>query len=338
MKVITNEDINPQEWNRFVHENKRGNIFQTYEFYQIFKKTKRVKPLLIIVINENKKILAGLLAYFSTEKPVIFSFLSCRAVIHGGPLYEDSTEGKKALSVLMKEFENRASKKALFAQIRNINEAPKMTDILQKHNYVYEPHLNFLVDLTKSKEELWQAMTKARRNGITKSKRFGVEVEEVNNVKFIPTCYELLQQTYSHARLPLADISIFRNVFEILHSRSMIKIFTAVHEGKKIGVIIILLYKGMIYDWYAGASSDNLRLCQNDLLPWYVIEWGCKNNFKVFDFGGAGHPDKPYGVREFKRQFGGREVNFGRYEKVYSPRKLSIAKRGFDVYRRLLLK
>ena len=36
-------------------------------------------------------------------------------------------------------------------------------------------------------------------------------------------------------------------------------------------------------------------------------------------FGGAGKPDKPYGVRDYKLKFGGQLVNWGRFEKVHKP-------------------
>jgi lipid II:glycine glycyltransferase (peptidoglycan interpeptide bridge formation enzyme) len=49
------------------------------------------------------------------------------------------------------------------------------------------------------------------------------------------------------------------------------------------------------------------------------MNWCCHNGYKVFDFGGAGIPGKEYGVREFKKQFGGKLVNYGRFEKIYRP-------------------
>ena len=34
---------------------------------------------------------------------------------------------------------------------------------------------------------------------------------------------------------------------------------------------------------------------------------------------GAGEPDKPYGVREFKARFGGKEVEYGRFLFIAHP-------------------
>jgi len=57
----------------------------------------------------------------------------------------------------------------------------------------------------------------------------------------------------------------------------------------------------------------------NDVLPWHIFLWGKQNGFKVFDFGGAGKPNIPYGVRDYKLKFGGKLVNFGRFELIHKP-------------------
>ena len=68
-----------------------------------------------------------------------------------------------------------------------------------------------------------------------------------------------------------------------------------------------------------------------------MIAWGSANSFHIFDFGGAGKPDKNYGVREFKRQFGGKLVNPGRNKKIYSPIKMKIAEKSFNIYRNIFM-
>jgi lipid II:glycine glycyltransferase (peptidoglycan interpeptide bridge formation enzyme) len=69
----------------------------------------------------------------------------------------------------------------------------------------------------------------------------------------------------------------------------------------------------------------------NDLIPWDVFLWGKENGFTRFDFGGAGKPDVPYGVREYKKKFGGKMVSYGRYEKINKPNLMKIAKTGFQI-------
>jgi serine/alanine adding enzyme len=55
----------------------------------------------------------------------------------------------------------------------------------------------------------------------------------------------------------------------------------------------------------------------------------------VFDFGGAGRPDEPYGPREFKSKFGGELVDYGRDVLVHGPVRLRVSRSAYAVARRL---
>ena len=90
-------------------------------------------------------------------------------------------------------------------------------------------------------------------------------------------------------------------------------------EGEMLGCRFGLLFRDSIYGWYAGSDSQYYSLFPNDLLIWETLRWGIKKGYKTFDYGGAGEPNKPYGVRAFKQQMGGELVNYGRYERIHRP-------------------
>ena len=46
---------------------------------------------------------------------------------------------------------------------------------------------------------------------------------------------------------------------------------------------------------------------------------------------GAGVPDKPYGVRDFKMEFGGEVVEYGRYLHIRKPLLYKIGKWGVRI-------
>ena len=98
-----------------------------------------------------------------------------------------------------------------------------------------------------------------------------------------------------------------------------VKFFGAFCESKMIAGQVRLCYKDTVYAWYAGSDSGYFQKRPNDFLLWNVILWSKENNYKVFDFGGAGKPNVPYGVRDYKLKFGGELVNYGRFEKVHQP-------------------
>jgi lipid II:glycine glycyltransferase (peptidoglycan interpeptide bridge formation enzyme) len=102
--------------------------------------------------------------------------------------------------------------------------------------------------------------------------------------------------------------------------------FLATYNDLIVGVLYLLTYKEMAYVWYAGSLPGYYEKHPNDILYWEAIKWSCRNGYKIFDFGGAGSPNEEYGVREFKKQFGGELVNYGRFEKSYRPHFLKIIK------------
>ena len=61
-----------------------------------------------------------------------------------------------------------------------------------------------------------------------------------------------------------------------------------------------------------------------------------KTAFERYDFGGAGWPNVPYGVRDFKASFGGELVCYGRYRKVYSRWKMALAERAYELGRTVI--
>ena len=98
--------------------------------------------------------------------------------------------------------------------------------------------------------------------------------------------------------------------------------------------MIILCHKDRIYDWYAGSYREFYKYCPNDIITWEVLLWGKANGFKIFDFGGAGKPEIPYGVRDYKMKFGGELVQFGRYIKVHRKLLMALAKFGLKLYKK----
>jgi lipid II:glycine glycyltransferase (peptidoglycan interpeptide bridge formation enzyme) len=111
-----------------------------------------------------------------------------------------------------------------------------------------------------------------------------------------------------------------------------VKIFVARFEGSPVGACIVLLYKGVVYEWFWGVERTK-SIYPAECITWHRIEWGLQNGYDLYDFGGAGWPNKPYGVREFKAKFGGDLVNYGRYRKVYSAWKFTLAEKGYDFVR-----
>ena len=335
------DSLNKETLEKFVSERPNTSIFQTPDMAEVYRKNKGCTPLVLAATDENTgEIVASLLAKIKEEKRGFLSSFSKHSTIRGGPIFVDNKKGVAGVSLLLQHYNKIIEKDAIYSRIYPINNFTQIVPFFKKNGYEYGDWQNFLIRLDKTIDEVWKQLKKSRRYGVNKAKKKGVSIEEIRERKLIPMFYDLLQDTYKSKNIMLEDISNFEATFDIIVPKNMAKFFMAKYEGRYIASILVLLYKGVVYDWYAGSSQkqEDLVLCPNDLIAWHVIEWGANNGFHTFDFGGGGEPNDASGWVEFKRQFGGKLVNYGRYTKIHKPKKLWFVENMFKVYRKLILR
>lgn len=324
------------QWREFVYNHPQGNIFQTPEMAEVYRRTKNYEPIKLAAIDVNtNEILGILLTVKIQEVSGILGAFSTRSVIHGGPLVLKGDKGITALKALIKQHDTLAHNGVMYVLIRNLHDTTALLPSLATANYTYDDHLNFLINLNRSEDEIWRDIHKSRRKGINRAEKRGIVIQEMQDKALIPTIYEIIKETYKNVQVPLADISLFESAFDLLVPKGMATFFLAQIEDTIIGVRLVTTYKKVIFDWYASALSDYLSLYVNEALVWHILKEGVNNGYHTFDFGGAGNPEGEYGVREFKRRFGGTMVNFGRYKKIYAPTKMKIAEKGFNIYKKI---
>lgn len=314
------------EWNDFVDKNIHSSLFQRYEFSDIYSRTKNMKGIRLAVSDEHEKLLACMVVKIESKKFLPFSSV---AIVENAPLYEDSEPGKEAAEFIIKHYDSHI--KAVYSNAKIDND--KFLEILyESQGYEKIPCLNFEIRLDKEPEKVFMQIHKSRRKNIKKTAKVGIEVIEADSSS-LPDFYRLLEQTYGNLGLQVPDISFFHAIFELMPSNA--KLFLARYAGKFIAGRIVLVYKKKIFDWYAGASAEHLNIFPNDAMVWHVLEYGCKNGYELFDFGGAGVPGEEYGVREFKKRFGGRLVEYNSFKKIHMPIISDLGAKFFSFYRKI---
>lgn len=333
MKILKGkEEINKQLWEEFILQHPDGNVFHTPQMFKVYENTKKYKPVIFAIEKDGK--LKGIL--IAVIEKVFGGFLgsySSRSIIRDGPIVEKND--KEICDLLLGVYDKFVRKQAILSQVRNFHDALNNEFVFRENGYYFLEHLNILINLNTSKEKLWNAMKSKRRNRIRKARKQGVEISIDSTQEGLLASYKILKEVYSKAKLPLPDLDFFKNIVCHLKTNPAVKIFVAKYKGEIIAFRIVLLYKKVIYDFFAGAKTKHQDKCPNDLLPWEIFMWGMNNAYSIFDFGGAGSPDVPYGVRDYKMKFGGELVQYGRFEKIHKPILFSIAKRAFYVWQKL---
>jgi serine/alanine adding enzyme len=261
--------------------------------------------------------------------------LSSRSILFAEPLCRDNAQGAEALTQLIAEHDAEMRGRVLFTEVRALHPPKAEKAALTRCGYVHEDYLNFIIDLHRSGDELWQSLSNTCRANIRRGQKHGVEIEEVTTKEGVDILYQLLKVSFVRAQVPLADKSLFAQAFKVLQPRDMLRIFVAYYEARPIGASVVLLYKNTVYEWYWGIQITK-SVYPAESVTWHRIKWGQEHGYALYDFGGAGWPNKPYGVRDFKAKFGGRMVNFGRYRKIYSHWKFALAERGYELSRMVM--
>jgi lipid II:glycine glycyltransferase (peptidoglycan interpeptide bridge formation enzyme) len=176
IEVTTSPD--KTQWCEFVLNHTHGNIFQTPEMAEVYRRTKNYEPVTLAAVDtKGDEMLAVLQAVVIKELSGVLGSFSARAIIQGGPLFVDTENGIEALELLMAHYDKIAQKKALYTQIRTMWDTSNISGILNTLGYEYEERLNFLIDLNRPEEEIWRDIHKSRREGINRAANKWVVIE-----------------------------------------------------------------------------------------------------------------------------------------------------------------
>ncbi len=332
---ITNS-LDEKAWREFVNQHPQSNIFHTPEMFEVFARTRGHKPALWVAVDESGCPLALLPPVQVTLKGGLFYHWTTRAVAYGSLLCAPGPEGTEALKLLLQTYRDKMRRKVLFTELRNLSDLTAIQPALNEYGFVFEDHMDYLIDLDQSEETLWHNLKRTCRQNIRASVEHGTIVEEVSDRSQLSIAYHLLQDVYTRVQVPVPHVSLFEAAYDVLGPREMLKVFLARVGDQGIGVFFILLYKGGLYAWYAGNDRAYTAYRSQDLLVWHILKWGKEHGFHVFDFGGGGKPGVEYGPRHFKAKFGGETVYFGRNICIHSPLRLQVSERVYGWTRRFL--
>jgi serine/alanine adding enzyme len=334
-KVVSDiSGINEISWKDFVKNHPSGTVFHLPGFYHTYKETRNYKPLVIAVLSDSGEVVGILLSLIQHDYFFPFSIFTKRSVIFGGPIAKD--DDREVLILLLETYERKVKGKVIYSQIRNLiaqNESEK--NFIQESGYQYEEHLNILINTSVDKIQLWKEIKRNRKDGINKAKKQGFIFKYYDQYPGIVIFSDLVDDTYRGTRIPHPHSSLYPAISQSLAGN--IKWFELRLADKPVAVLLGLIYKNIFYAYVIGSTKDKsiLNLRPIDLLYWNVIEWCSENGIMTFDWLGAGKPDKDYGVRDFKLQYGGNVLETGRYMKIHSEALYQISKFIFTLWQKL---
>ena len=332
MTLTIVNSLDENVWLDFITRHPQGNIFHTPEMFQVFAQTKGYRPVLQAAINENCEILALMLPVHITLMNGVLSLLTTRAIVYGSVLCTSDRQGIQALVTLLSTYTRTAKHRVLFTELRNLADLTRLQEVFTQNGFLYSDHLDYLIDLNGTPEQVLQNIGPRTRKHIRQGLRRGnVQINLLTERSQLIKWYELVSKTYREAHVPLADFSLFKAAYDILQPKGMVQFWLGRIGTKYVVASAELVYKDVIYGWYSGVDRAFAVEQPGEMLMWHVLSWGAQNGYKIYDFGGAGKPGEVYGVRDFKAKFGGELVCFGRNTCVHGPLLLRLSTLGYRI-------
>lgn len=182
----------------------------------------------------------------------------------------------------------------------------------------------FILDLTKSEEELLKNMHPKTRYNIRVAQKHEVKIIEDNSDKAFEEYLKLTRETTQRQGFFAHTENYHRQMWETLKGK-IAHLFLAKYKNEILVAWIVFAYDDTLYYPYGASSSKYRETMASNLMMWEVIKWGKKMGLKKFDMWGALGPksdekDPWFGFHRFKQGYGGKLVEFvGSYDLVINP-------------------
>lgn len=183
---------------------------------------------------------------------------------------------------------------------------------------------NFVLDLTKSEEELLAAMHQKTRYNIKIAQKHNVRVEERVDDKAFNTYLKLYFETTGRQDYHGHNAQYHKKVWQTLKNAGMARILIGFYKKKPLTAWMLLNFKDTLYYPYGGSSSENRDVMSSNLVAWEAIKLGKRLKLKHFDMWGALGPnasskDPWFGFHRFKQGYGGELIEYlGTYDLVFN--------------------
>ena len=182
---------------------------------------------------------------------------------------------------------------------------------------------NFVLDITKSEEELLKNMHPKTRYNIRIAQKHGVKVEERIDDKAFEIYSKLYFETTKRQNYHGHSNYYHKKVWEILKKANMARLLIASYNNKPLVAWMLLNFKDTLYYPYGGSSKEHPEVMANNLTCWEAIRLGKKLKLKKFDMWGALGPNASssnpwFGFHRFKAGYGGKLTEYiGTFDLVF---------------------
>ncbi len=189
---------------------------------------------------------------------------------------------------------------------------------------------SYIVDLTKSEDQILESMHPKTRYNIKLSNRHNVQIVEDTSERGFEIYLNLLFDTTKRQGFYLHTESYHRYLWKIMKPTGIPHIVMAKYNNQVLAAFMLFVYKDRLFYPYGASLDTNREVMAPTLLMWESIKLGKSLGCQSFDMWGNLGPDAKesepgYGFHRFKQGFGGKLAQFvGTYDLVIDQPKYQI--------------
>ncbi|MGH7203857.1 MAG: lipid II:glycine glycyltransferase FemX [Candidatus Levyibacteriota bacterium] len=188
----------------------------------------------------------------------------------------------------------------------------------------------FVLDLSKTEDELLHDMHQKSRYNIKVAKKHEVAVRQDDTEKAFEQYWQLTEETtrrqgfYAHTK-HYHQLQWETFGHDTDKKKLTSHLFTATYDKKVLTTLLFFVFHDTLYYPYGASSNEHRNVMHSNLAMWEGIRFGQKLGLKKFDMWGAMEPnpdtkDPWFGFHNFKQKFGPDHVEFiGSYDLIINP-------------------
>lgn len=284
IRIAQNTDAH--EWDAIISQSPHGTIFHLWDWLKIAQIHTGME--LYPLIGQKDGVPFGVFPlFFQRNGPVrmVFSPPPQAAMFYLGPVLN----AQDSLSQGTREARYTDFVKAVEVFVGNNLHASYVTIALSPalqdprpfswSGYTIEPAYDYVTDLQKGAEYLFQSLSKKQRQDINRAMKRGFQVEQ-GGQKEIGLIMDLMKNRYEEqSKIVTLSPTYLPDIYEKF--KDNITVFVTRAEGEIVTGLIVLKYRDTLYSWIGNPKpSRPVTPSPNDLMAWEVIRYGCEQNFK----------------------------------------------------------
>ncbi|MCX6834199.1 MAG: FemAB family PEP-CTERM system-associated protein [candidate division Zixibacteria bacterium] len=286
IEITSYSDQHRAAWNDFVAKTPSATIAHAIGWREVMHNALGHTPHYLLALDGSH--VKGVLPLFLVQTWWRAKYLISVPWIDYGGVCSDDPEATSAL--LNRTRQLAVELNCQFAEFRSVSAS--QNDLPTSENRV-----SFWLRLPDNPDELWRGFDPKLRNQIRKSQKSELTTE-LGGKEMLPGFYGVFSRNMRDLGTPVWGIDLFDQV--LTHFPDSARVIQVKKDNGIIAGGLLLSFKDRLYVPSASANRDFLGTCPNHALYWRVIEDGCREKYRWFDFGRSAVDSGTY---RFKQQW-----------------------------------